>query len=273
MLGNVGSEGGVRMPATGWRRRVVSHIFPVRRFKWQLIVEPSSPEADGGNLNLSLCIAAVACRTDREPHSEKLTWGELVQQLSRPHRIGELALDEYLAATREARAAEKDGGGWMPSQIREGGRRNKEDVEKVTALVLDLDKGISRAEIEHNLLGYEYLFHSSHSHTAEKPRWRVVLPLATPIEPERQPALFDHFNGLFGGQLDEACGHDCARFFYLPSCPKDAASLYVHVYHAGRLLDADEVLSEHECAPEMAPAKEAPVKEAPVPKVINSCDR
>jgi hypothetical protein len=43
------------------------------------------------------------------------------------------------------------------------------------------------------------LFYTSASHTAEKPRWRIVLPTSRPLPPEARAKLVARVNGLFGG--------------------------------------------------------------------------
>ncbi len=52
------------------------------------------------------------------------------------------------------------------------------------------------------------------------------------------PVVFDHFNPLFGGRLDSACGRDPAHVYNMPACPAGSESLYTFTEHNGAWVDA-----------------------------------
>jgi hypothetical protein len=68
--------------------------------------------------------------------------------------------------------------------------RSKENVDVVETLVLDVDKlPIPEADLLAALQGDRAIIYTSPSHTAADPRWRVLLPLLTPLPPSKHRAL------------------------------------------------------------------------------------
>ena len=66
---------------------------------------------------------------------------------------------------------------WAPVALTEGGRRRNADVERVTALVLDVDGGTAYAEARDALREKTWIAYSTYSHTPESPRFHVVMRL------------------------------------------------------------------------------------------------
>ncbi|WP_296892366.1 DUF5906 domain-containing protein [Thiobacillus sp.] len=207
--------------------------------------------------NVKLIINFVeGCQTTALKQFET-TWEELRTALSSVARTGSMGAAEYHGASDERRKADKDGMGWIPcSVIDQIGRRSQSNMDKAYLLVLDIDTGMMLDDVKSRIAGLEAAIHSSYSHTPEKPKWRVVMPLNEPIPANEIQKVFDHFQEKFDGLLDASCGHDPARLYYLPSCPKDAAHLFVYEHLEGELLDG-AVLA---CKPAATPAKSVPVK-------------
>lgn len=198
--------------------------------------------------NLNLIVNFLSGCKDKSLNQENATWEELLLLLSGKGeflRRGYMTLSEYRVAPDDARKADKDGRAWIPcSVIDTSGRRIQENIDLAYLLVLDIDTGMSLDDVKSRITGFEAVIHSSYSHTPEKPKWRVVLPLAAPIPAAQIGTVFDHFQEKFDGLLDSSCGHDPARLYYLPSCPKDAEALFVHEHLEGELLDGAALASK-----------------------------
>lgn len=196
-------------------------------------------------INLKLTINFVSSCNDSSMLQQNLTWEDMRGLLSRKHlRKGTLTLAEYQAGSDKERKTEKDGTGWIPcSVLDQGGRRNQENMGQTHLLVLDIDTGMGLDDVKIRINGYEAVIHSTYSHSPEKPKWRVVLPLLTPIPAGDVGAIFDHFQERFDGLLDASCGHDSSRLFYLPACPSDAEHLFVFEHLKGQLLDPAPLLN------------------------------
>jgi P4 family phage/plasmid primase-like protien len=103
--------------------------------------------------------------------------------------------------------------------------RRTTTIERVTAFSGDADQpGTTGAALvsKADALGCTYILHTSTSHGCEgQPRFRVTIPLATPLEPHRYPELFAFMSEHFGGMLDPGA-KDATRLNYLPRKPKGA---------------------------------------------------
>lgn len=193
--------------------------------------------------NINLEVSVLLCKKDNSLMPYPCTW------------------DEFRTCfTQEClRTGEKDGEAWIPCSAHDQvGRRCQENMKEAFLLVLDIDTGMALDDVMHRLAGLEALVHSTYSYTPEHPKWRVILPLATPVPVGDLRALFDHMQEHFDGLLDAACGHDTARFFYLPSCPAGNEGLYVSEHLKGNYLDAATVLRNHALRSTALETKKAP---------------
>lgn len=67
---------------------------------------------------------------------------------------------------------------------------HKENIEAVTCLVLDVDAApVPEEALRTALDGLHAIVYTSPSHTAAAPRWRVLLPLASPLAPKKHRSL------------------------------------------------------------------------------------
>ena len=68
--------------------------------------------------------------------------------------------------------------------------RAKENIEHVECLILDVDAvPVPEADLLAALDGVRAIVYASPSHTASNPRWRVLLPLASPLPPKKHRDL------------------------------------------------------------------------------------
>ena len=129
--------------------------------------------------------------------------------------------------------------GWSPGTF-VGERRGKGNVERLWCLVFDIDgtKTIGWAlDVFAGRLG---LLHTSKSHTPERHRYRVVLPLARPVTAAEHDAMWRRFNHRWPNAFDDGA-KDASRFWYRPAL--GASRLYETRELEGPPLDPDDVLS------------------------------
>lgn len=110
----------------------------------------------------------------------------------------------------------------------EADTRSKENIDVVETLVLDVDKvAIPEADLLAALDGIRAIVYTSPSHTASDPRWRVLLPLLTPLPPKKHRALVQALSdGLvpgYPGCIDVARTGDPCRlgFIHVTLHPQD----------------------------------------------------
>lgn len=180
---------------------------------------PQVEAANVGALAMArLPVTFFAGATFTRADQRTLAWAELVDLLSR-HDVRE----------------DKDGRGWSPTKYLPGATRLKANVREVAALVLDVDHAdVPRAQLD----GLAWLAHTTHSHSPDDPRWRVIIPFTRPVPAADWPDVVQRAYVRFGGVADTQC-QDASRFYYRPSCRPGAEHLVEH--HDGRALDPDEL--------------------------------
>lgn len=90
--------------------------------------------------------------------------------------------------------------------------RDKENIEAVEWLVLDVDcpatpagQAPPESTLRDSLSGLRAIVYSSPSHTAGKPRWRVLLPLLSPLPPKKYRSLVKWLSENLAGPEYAGC--------------------------------------------------------------------
>lgn len=106
--------------------------------------------------------------------------------------------------------------------------RDKENVEHVETLVLDVDAApVSEEQLVEALSGLRAIVYTSPRHQTSAPRWRVLLPLLSPLPPKKHRALIKILSdGLVPGApgcINVQSTGDCTRlgFFGASFHPED----------------------------------------------------
>lgn len=125
------------------------------------------------------------------------------------------------ALTTHVQSARK-GGKFFVGGYFNGTERKEDAMVARTLLTLDIDDvDMSIADLEfHLLMNIECAFcaYSTYSHTPEKPRIRVVIPLNQEITPNQYRDISHRFGDELGLPLD-ACSYKPNQVMYMPSCP------------------------------------------------------
>lgn len=207
------------------------------------ILTNDSP-AVGHDGTLQLSVGASRKETHWRP--KETTWSRLCERLSKPTVTAETAA-EYKAAPKARRADIKDVGGFVGGTVK-GGRRTAGSVGWRSLLTLDLDNLTARddpwSDVE-MLVGCEAVLYSTHSHTAEKPRYRLVLPLRRPVNPDEYEAIGRRLAADIGIELFDPTTFEPSRLMYWPSVSQDAPFVYRHL-QAAAWLDPDEYLARYD---------------------------
>lgn len=174
--------------------------------------------------------------------AEETTWPQLAARLavvSRPAHT----LAQYAKANAEERSRMKDGGGYVGGYLR-GGIRKPANVGFRSILTLDLDLAEAGAwgmfQLAH---GCAAVMHSTHSHTAAQPKFRLIIPLDRDVSSEEYEAIGRRVAGDVGIHMFDNTGFQTYRLMYWPSAPSDGEA--VHERQDGPLLCADDVLKTY----------------------------
>ena len=121
---------------------------------------------------------------------------------------------------------------WSPTQYADGATSRANDgVHSVSCLVFDCDRVPPDPE---RLAGVCWIGHTTWSHRPDKPKWRVVIPLACAVPASNWADVWQRARAALCPEGDPQC-KDRSRQYYLPSHPRDAA--HESTVHTGPLLD------------------------------------
>jgi hypothetical protein len=106
----------------------------------------------------------------------------------------------------------------MTAMAAPGATRTNDNIERVTALAVDLDGKKTPVDLESflALMPYRGVAYTTHSSTPDHLRCRVIFPFAAPVDPDTYIALWNWAFEHTGKVMDPAC-KNLSRIHYLPS--------------------------------------------------------
>lgn len=196
----------------------------------------------------TLQIATANKRTAKQWSNKQILWSDLVNLLSDTTRTNETVL-EYTKMPKADKDNRKDVGGFVGGLLK-AGRRKKENVQNRTLVTLDLDSISEQKETVQSvwdsitmMYENELLIYSTHSHTNEKPRLRLIIPLAKPISNDMYEAVSRKIAQEIGIDMFDDTTYEASRLMYFPSTPKDGE--FIFKYQSGNLLKGEAVLDQY----------------------------
>ena len=126
-----------------------------------------------------------------------------------------------------------------------GGRRKTGTVLCRSMLTLDMDHGTPDILDELSLLNsHELCVYSTHKHTPEAPRLRLIFPLKRDVSEEEYPALARKVAQEIGMDLFDDTTYQPHRLMYWPSTSRNGE--YVYQVMDGDILDPDDYLGMYD---------------------------
>ena len=188
----------------------------------------------------SLDVALGNNRKTKTWKNQTLRWSELLGRMSAVTRTPE-TVAEYKAAGRERQSEIKDVGGFVGGYCNNGSRS---DVRHRSVLCLDADFASPELWDDWLLLyGNAGAVYSTHKHTPEKPRLRLVVPLARNVSPDEYQAIGRRVAATLGIDQFDDTSYQPQRMMYWPSASRDGE--YVFQSCDGPFLEPDEVLATY----------------------------
>ncbi len=171
--------------------------------------------------------------------NKRTTFEELCDRFKLTRRTTE-TVAEYQKFTKDRRDAAKDVGGYVLGHLKSG-RRKKDTVESRSGITLDADHADSGfIDSVEMLFSHKCAIYSTHSHTPENPRLRVVIPLSRDVTPDEYAALSRLVADEIGMDFFDDSTYEPERLMYWPSTPSDGE--YVFKVIDGDELDPNEYL-------------------------------
>ena len=188
----------------------------------------------------ALDVALGNSRKTKKWKNRTLLWSELLDRLADVTRTPE-TVAEYRAMSRNRQAEIKDVGGFVGGYAEHGSRSN---IRHRSVLCLDADFADGDLWPDWGLLyGKAAAIYSTHKHTPEKPRLRLVVPLSRNVSPDEYQAIGRRVAFMLGIDKFDDTSYQPQRVMYWPSCSQDGEYLFRHL--DGSFLDPDEVLATY----------------------------
>lgn len=187
-------------------------------------------------------IAIGNSRMDKKWKNKNISWDDFVARVKTTQRTTE-TVEEYRKMRKAAQDDIKDVGGFVGGHLK-GGRRKKGNVLCRSILTLDMDYGTPDIWDQITMLfDFKCLVYSTHRHTPENPRLRLVIPLIREISEEEYAAVGRMVAKEIGIDLFDDTTYEAHRLMYWPSTSSNGAYLFKE--QDGALLNPDDYLAKY----------------------------
>ena len=189
-----------------------------------------------------LAIAYGNSRQAKKWVNKTIQYDDLKARLRVTIRTTESA-EEYAKMSKAQRDAVKDHGGFVAGVLA-GGRRKVDTVESRSMIALDGDR-IDKDFLDNYETNAPFtsFLYTTHSHTPENPRVRLIFPLTRDITPEEFVAVSRYLAQMLGIDYFDECSYQPNQLMYWPSSPQNGAFVYKEVEKDW--LNPDDILSAH----------------------------
>lgn len=202
----------------------------------------TSPEQPKPQYDGLLQVAVGRSRKETKWKNTELLWSDLTAKLLTTTRTRE-TFTQYRKMDKDSQSTHKDVGGFVGGLLKSG-RRKAGSVAWRSLLTLDADYATEDfIETLEQMFGSAAVVYSTHSHSPDKPRLRVVAPLSRTVTPDEYKALSRFIAAEIGIDIFDDSTYEPERLMYWPSTSSDGEFLARHI--EGPWLDPDAVLRRH----------------------------
>ena len=196
------------------------------------------------NLNYDgdLQITTFSSRLAKVGRGQVVAWSTFLDTILTTTRTKE-TLQEYVRLGKDEQDRIKDVGAYVGGRLRQG-RRKIENLENRTLLTLDAD--FARPDLLDCFdlaYGNAAAVYPTHKSTPEKPRLRLVIPLARPITAEEYQAVSRWVAHELGMEQFDPTTFQPTRIMYYPSTPRDGD--FSPAYLDNPWMDPDDILGQY----------------------------
>lgn len=174
--------------------------------------------------------------------NKTMSFDDICDRLKTPIRTTETA-EEYAKLPKPKRDEIKDKGGFVGGHLRDNLRK----VGNVACRSLwtpDIDNATPEfiAALKEKL-DFKCAVYSTHSHTPESPRLRIVAPFVRDVSADEFVAISRFMAAELGIDMFDECSFIPNQLMYWPTCPSNGE--YLCEFFDGELLDPDAILAAH----------------------------
>lgn len=172
-------------------------------------------------------IAIAESRKSEEWRTVPMSWKFFRDKLRAPYGI-DMTREEYDLLPAKMKANVKDVGGYMGGALA-GNRRISSDVTNRVLITLDADFADSDFPLRcRETFQFEYVIHSTLSHTKDNPRYRLIVPLTDTVDHGQYYAIARKIASLVNIEVFDSTTFDINRFMYWTAQLRDEKMFFEH---------------------------------------------
>ncbi len=182
--------------------------------------------------------------------NQTITWESFCKILENPF-VSEVPHSFFLSQDGDKQTNLKAEAGWLIAGNVADGDTLSQDVKTRTLISFDCDNITPDffASIKagtNPLCQFEFVLHTTRQHRADRPRIRIFLPTARPIN----PSLYHAISRIMAFTLDptmesvDSVSFRARQIMFNPTCSSDMVAQYEYIRNDGDLLDHDKILKE-----------------------------
>lgn len=184
-------------------------------------------------------IAYGNSRMEKKWKNNDISWEDFCKRVSTTQTTTE-TVEEYRKMTKPQQDNIKDVGGFVAGHLREGKRRTGTVLCR-SMLTLDMDHGTTDVLDELSMFNsHEMCIYSTHKHTPEAPRLRLIMPFKRDVSEDEYPAIARKVAQEIGMDMFDDTTYQPHRLMYWPSTSRNGK--YVFKVVDGDILDPDYYL-------------------------------
>lgn len=193
------------------------------------------------NYDKTLDIATGTSRKTKTWKNGPILWSAILDRMSRVTRTAE-TMAEFNSYGRERQSEIKDTpGGFVGGYCNNGSRS---DIRFRSILCLDADYADDQLWPDWKLLyGNAAAMYSTHKHTPENQRLRLIVPLSRNVTPDEYIAIGRRVADTLGIDKFDDTTYQPQRMMYWPSCSQDGQPFFA--YTDGEFMNPDEILATY----------------------------
>lgn len=188
-------------------------------------------------------ISVGRSRLEQEWKGRALTWDELCKRLAQCKRTPE-SFQEYKALSRIDKGKVKDVGGFVGGTL-DGPQRKGCAILRRSLVTLDIDYGQkdTAGVVGDMMADTSWCMYSTHSHSSETPRYRLIIPLSREVTPDEYIPIARRLAEYIGIDIFDDSTYQPERLMYWPSASRDGDFFYDR--YDGSPADVDELLQSY----------------------------
>lgn len=189
--------------------------------------------------DIALDIATAKHRFSTSWKNKRSTWAAVAASLEETHRTHE-TLADYRKTAKDKQDDIKDVGGFVGGFLTDGKRR-KASVRDRQIVALDVDHAVNLDTwLDCQDMEFAACMYTTHKHTREAPRYRIVFPLDRKVSPDEYEAIARTVADWLDIDVFDDTTYQPNRLMYYPSTSIDGEFIFDQI--DAPVLPADEVL-------------------------------